>query len=344
ARGIAAPGEEVTIHATPPARGWVAGTVAIDPDELAADDIRYFAAWIGTPPAVVVKPGAGPFLNAAVDVLRRSGALGSGDAVSVGPADELDSLPAFIVAPSDPVRLGVANRALERAGVAWRFGARRVGARAAAQGAGIGQVDVRDRYDLVPEAGAVAETLAAIGRDPWIVAGPRFVLVGSPVTADATTLPVAVAFIPWLSANLRDRLGGEPGGVVNAVPGSRIPRPAWAAGLESPDGRRTTLGDDIDVPAVAGTYFLVNGARRVGALVVNAAPEESNLDRLTPAELAGRITSPHTEVLANPVAFPARMFTTASRRSLVDPLLVAALAALLAEGLVVTARSRERTV
>ncbi len=42
-------------------------------------------------------------------------------------ADELATLPALIIAPIDPVRLGAANRALERAGIPWRFGARRTG-------------------------------------------------------------------------------------------------------------------------------------------------------------------------------------------------------------------------
>ena len=35
ARGTAAPNEEVVVHASPPERGWLAGTVELEPDELA---------------------------------------------------------------------------------------------------------------------------------------------------------------------------------------------------------------------------------------------------------------------------------------------------------------------
>jgi len=42
--------------------------------------------------------------------------------VAIGPADEIASLPALITAPTDPVKIGAANRALERLGVPWRFG------------------------------------------------------------------------------------------------------------------------------------------------------------------------------------------------------------------------------
>src|SRR5258708_35423054 len=47
ARGTVAPGEEILVRAAPPERGWVAGTVELDPDELAADNVRCFAVWIG---------------------------------------------------------------------------------------------------------------------------------------------------------------------------------------------------------------------------------------------------------------------------------------------------------
>ena len=42
----------------------------------------------------------------------------------------------------------------------------------------------------------------------------------------------------------------------------------------------------LDAPSRAGTYFLTRGDRRVGAVVVNAPPEESLLDRFTAQELA----------------------------------------------------------
>ena len=67
--------------------------------------------------------------------------------------DELTSFPALIVAPIDPVKLGAANRALDRAGVPWRFGERRAG-EASVRGAGFDGVTTSVRYDLVAQAGA----------------------------------------------------------------------------------------------------------------------------------------------------------------------------------------------
>src|SRR6185437_8473032 len=127
ARGTAAPNEEVVVRAAPPERGWLSGTVELEPDELPGDNVRHFAVWIGPAPAVNVSAGAGPFLKSAVDVLRAGERVTDGADIGVLAADELTKLPALIVAPTDPVRLGVANRALERAGIPWRFGAKRTG-------------------------------------------------------------------------------------------------------------------------------------------------------------------------------------------------------------------------
>jgi len=76
----------------------------------------------------------------------------------------LTALPALIVAPLDPVKLGAANRALERAGVPWRYGARKTG-ESTVRGTGFDGVNVTARYDLVAQPGAAAETLAVVGRD-----------------------------------------------------------------------------------------------------------------------------------------------------------------------------------
>ena len=122
-RGTAVGDGEVVVRAAPAERGWVAGSVELEPDELRGDDVRYFAAWIGTAPAVAIDPSLGPFVRTAADALVQSDRLRLGNGAAVVSADALARLPAFIVAPSDPVRVGAANRALERAGVPWRFGA-----------------------------------------------------------------------------------------------------------------------------------------------------------------------------------------------------------------------------
>lgn len=339
ARGTAAPNEEVIVRAAPPERGWVAGTVEIEADELAADNVRYFAAWIGAAPGVSGSPGVGPFVKDAIDVLRGSERLVDGHDIAIVGGDELTALPALITAPIDPVKLGAANRALERAGVPWRFGARRVGD-ASVRGTGFDGVTTSVRYDLVAQNGAVAETLAVVGRDPWIVAGSRYVVIGSPLAPDATNFPVRASFVPWLGTVLTERLVGEPGQVIAATPGAQLPRPRWADAIEAGTGQRTPLGETIDVPSRPGAYFLTRGDRRVGAVVVNAPPNESILDRYSVAELRARFRAGRTLVTNDPATWQATAFRGASRRSLIEPALLVALVTLVIEAIVIGARGR----
>lgn len=341
-RGTAAPNEEVVVRAAPPERGWVPGTVEIEPDELAGDNVRYFALWIGPAPAVSGSPGAGPFVKNAIDVLRSSERVADGRDIAVVSGDELSSLPALITPPADPVRLGAANRALERAGVPWRFGARRSG-ETSVRGTGFDGVSVTVRYDIVAQAGggAASETLAVVGQAPWIVAGARYVLVGSPLNPDATNFPVRASFVPWLGSVLSERLVGEPGQVIAAEPGAQLARPRWADAMETPDGQRTPLGDALEVPSHAGAYFLTRDARRVGALVVNADPKESELDRLTPNALAARLRAGRTLIARNAGDWNGMAFRAAARRSLIEPALLVALGMLVIEALVIGARTRQ---
>jgi hypothetical protein len=340
ARGTAAPNEETTIHASPAERGWVGGSVDLAPDELTADDSRYFAAWIGAAPAIVATSGAGEFVRAALDALRASGRITAGGGIAIGPADEIAKLPALITAPADPVHLGAANRALERLGVPWRFGARRRQA-VDATGATLGSVAVTDRYELEPRPGADADTLAAVGRSPWIVAGPRYMIIGSPLDASASGLPIRANFIPWLEASITDRLSGDPGAVIAAAPGSTLKRPPGVDQLELPDGSRVALSDSVSVSRNPGVYFFASAGRRTGAIVVNPPAAESRLERLSTRDLETMFGDATVVAAEDPSSLQASAFRAASTRSLLPWVLIAVLVTLFAEGLVVTARRRE---
>lgn len=342
ARGTAAPNEETAIHASPADRGWIGGSVELAPDELAADDSRYFAVWIGAAPAISPTAGAGEFVRAAIDALRASGRITLGSDIAIGPADEIAKLPALITAPADPVHLGAANRTLERLAIPWRFGTRRHQV-VDATGAGIGSVPVADRYELSPIAGADADTLASVGRSPWIVAGPRYMIVASPLDASASGLPIRANFIPWLASSIADRLSGDYGAVVAAAPGAMVKRPAGVDQLERPDGSRSTLADSVSVPTNPGVYFFLGGGRRRGAIVVNPPTSESKLDRLTTAELERQFDGARVLEVADPVSLQTSAFRAASTRSMLVPILIAVLVTLFAEALVVTARRRETT-
>jgi hypothetical protein len=340
ARGTIAPGEEAVVRAAPVERGWTAGTVEVEPDELSADNVRHFALWIGAAPTVRVTDGAGSFARNAVDVLRASERVAEGSGILIAPADEASTIPAMLLPPTDAVRLGAANRALERLGIPWRFGAPRREA-SIARGEQLQGVSVALRYELVPRGVPDAETLAVVGREPWVVSGPRYLLVGSPLVPEASSLPVSASFLPWLGDMLAARLHAEPGTVRAASPGERVTRPAGVDALESATGGRTSVaGTGFDAPTAPGTYFFVQGVRRVGALVVNPDVSESRLERWSERELAAHVVSANARLARDADEWVRLSFSGAARRSLVVPLMVALLLVLGVETVAATARSR----
>ena len=336
ARGTVTRDEPILVRAEPPERGWTAGSVELEPDELRGDDVRWFATWIGPAPAVHVAPSAGPFVANALESLVEAERARTGGDIAIASADEVTSLPALLVAPSDPVKVGAANRALERLGIPWRLGAARHG-ETAVRGANGSPVPLADvtatvRYPLTPRAGTRSDTLAMAGGEPWIVSGPRYVLIGSPLTPDATTFPVRAAFVPWLGDVVSQRLSADAGMAVATTPGAMTVRPSGADALEVPDGDRVPLPDDsLSAPARPGVYFFLHAGTRMGALVVNSEASESDLHRLDPSALAARLRGRRVTTAEDGAAFTTAVFATAPRRPLAAPLLVAALVALVAE-------------
>ncbi len=346
ARGTAAANEEVMLRAAPPERGWTAGSVELEPDELRGDDARYFAVWIGPAPAVRVLPSAGIFVASAVDALAGAERVTAGGDVSVVPADQATALPALLVAPSDPVRVGAANRALERLDVPWRLGTPRRGESSVrfentAAADSTEGVSVTMRYALTRGAGAFSDTLATTAGEPWIVSGPGYVLIASPLDPEATNFPVRAAFVPWLGDIFSQRLSAEPGAVERAAPGRIVARPPGATSLElaaSGDSARSPAlplhDDSVAAPDRAGVYFFLRGGERAGALVVNSEPAESQLRRLDLATLASRVRADDVRAFDRAGELESSVFASAPRRPIVFPLLILALAALLTESVV----------
>jgi hypothetical protein len=349
--------------------GWVRGKVEVDADALRADDARWFAVRVAPPPMVTVRSEGGPFLSAALSTLVEEkrlerGAEGAARSVTVAGADAAGvRLPVLLTAPRDPVRIGEANRTLTRLGIPWRFGAiarNLVLARAASTGgvpldtnaASVGVFEgtpVRLRYPLVyspggttaatgANAAAIPDTLATAGGSAWAVAGDGYVLIGSPLDPEATELPLRAAFVPWLLEALSRRLGDD-GRLIDAVPGEHLAGFRGVTALEAPDGKIVgTNGDRLVVPNEAGVYFLRRQAARIGALVVNPEPEESDVVGMGQGgadsavavmrtHLVGRDVAPATSVSA----WRRLVFDRAAGHGLLLPLVALALAALLAE-------------
>jgi Aerotolerance regulator N-terminal len=337
ARGATGRGEPIVLRAGPPERGWVAGRVELTPDDFPADDARYFALWIGPPPAVAADPSAGSFAATALSTLVADGRATAGNVVRIASADVVGTLPALIV-PPEPVRLGAANRELERLGIPWRFGAIDRSP-AIAHGGRLDAVPVSERYKLVRAGVAPSDTLATAGGDPWVVAGAGYVLVASRLDPSATQLPVRAPFVPWLADMLALRLGapsGDVGTPIDALPGGPVHLPAGSESLESEGGSRHTVTAELmDAPEERGVWFVLRGGRRVGAVVVNAPPEESALERWTASALAARLGGASARAATTNAGWVGDTFAAGSTRPAGTPLLVVALLLLAAEALAV---------
>ena len=338
ARGATGRGEPIVLRAAPPERGWQAGRVELEPDDYPADDARHFALWIGAAPAVAADPSAGTFVATALGALVADGRATAGGTVRLTGADAATTLPALLLPPSDAVRLGAANRELERLGIPWRFGALDR-APSVARGGRLDGVAVSERYRLVREGAAASDTLASAGGEPWVVAGPGYVLVGSRLEPAATQLPVRAPFVPWLADMLALRLGapaGDVGAPIDALPGRPVRLPAGAEALESSAGaRRSVTNEVMDAPDERGVWFVLRAGRRIGAIVVNTPPEESDLTRLPAPSLAARLGGARVRIAGAVREWVGETYAAGSRRPVGTPLLVLALLLLAAEALVV---------
>lgn len=341
ARGIAARGEPASVRLAPPERGWQAGSVELEPDDFPADDARHFAVWIGAPPIVSATASAGPFAATALATLVADGRAAAGQGTTISAADAANTLPALLLAPADPLRVGAANRTLERLNIPWRFGAVATTA-TTAHGAGLDGVGITRRYRLERlGGGARTDTLATAGTDAWIVSGLSYVLVASPLDPAATALPLRAAFLPWLTEVLGQRLGapiGDLGAPILTTPGAPLTLPTAVDAIESAAGaRRSVVGERVDAPAERGVWFLLRAGRRVGAVVVEAPESESDLTRWSSRELARRLGGLNASGVSSPSALARAAFSVSASHPFTTPLLVLAFLLLAAEAAVVRA-------
>ena len=332
ARGTVAAGGNIEVSATPAARGWTAGIVELPPDELRADDLRPFALHLGPAPAAGADASAGAFVRTALAALVADGRARDGAGVTITSADALGVLPALIVAPGDPARVALANRALERARIPWRFGERRSGP-ALTRGDGLDGVTVQRYYVLQGQGTAgTSDTLVRAGIDPIVVAGDGWVLMAIALEPADSDLPLRAAFLPWLDRTIARRLATDAGPVIDAVPSAMLARPSWATALEAPDGTVQPLGGArMRASDKTGVYFLRRGAERAGAVVVAPDSSESVLERVSSAAIAARFAGQGASGVDDPQRLADRAWSDTSPRALVAGLLLGALLLLAAE-------------
>jgi len=290
-RALAATGAGVAVSvALPPeAAGWWTGEAMLEPDELRADDRRPFVWRVAPPARVAVGPTAGPFLAAAVSVLRDARRAVDGHDVVIGDVPTGGSGHWVVQPPADPALLGQANRALAARGAPWRWGvAGTPGPLVSREIEPIAGTQVTRRYRLE---GAGGDVLATVNGEAWLVRAGDVVLLGSRLDTGWTALPAAPGFVPFVDA------------LVNRV----VVGSAEVAVAEG-------------APRVE---FRVRGADTVGATVFGPDPRESDLTAATP-DLVAAAFGP-TAVVLNDAGFAAQRFAGTRRADLSGLLLAVAL-------------------
>lgn len=335
ARGSIARGSDISVALQPIAKGWLAGSLEIAPDELRGDDVSYFAVHAGSPPSVGIDlaPNSGPFIGGALDALVSSGRVVRGGEAWLTTADRARSN-AVIFAPADPVGIVDANRGLARAGIPWRFSAPRRGS-APLVGEGIEGVVARLWYALTPEGEAAdIDTLVRVGLEPWSLAGDGYVIVASPATAEGTDLPLRAAFVPWLAGLVNERLSAGVGSVIAPGPAGTVRVPNGVDSIENPDGTLSPVsaGTEFEFPFRAGVYFWLKGDVRSGAVVINPEPDESILTPLASDSLAQLLGAPSVALSSEELV--RSVFAASGTRPAATSLLVLALLLIAAESVV----------
>ncbi len=337
AGAVAGTDDLVILAATAPRRGWLAARVALDPDELRADDEWWLALRAADPAPARVVGELGRFVPDAIAVLRDGGRLAEGDGVSL--ADRVMPGTTVLLPPADPALVGALNRTLAARGVPWRLAERLEGEwRLPAElGAAAGSAVYR-RHRLLGDGPVVAR----VAGEPWLVRFGDVVIVASRMEPDWTELPVSAAFVPLLDFLINRVAAGE-AWTVRAAPGQAVRLPDAARAVWGPHGTAPVGADGrAAAPLEEGVFYLSGaGGDTVGALEVNHDRRESRLTPATRAEV--RATLGDEARVLDDRALDRELFGGERRADLSGMLLAAAIIAALAElGLATAGGGRSR--
>ena len=149
-RAIAAPPSGVSLPLPPLGPGWWVGEAILDPDELRADDRRLFVWHVAPETRVATAADAGPFVAAAVEVLREAKRVASGNEVTIGGRPRGDGGTTTIVFPTGRSSVaGRLDRVLEARGTRGRYGAPGTSGPIAAQSSARSAVPALRRHRIV---------------------------------------------------------------------------------------------------------------------------------------------------------------------------------------------------
>lgn len=360
-----------------PARsaGIVPGWVELDPDALRGDDRRHFVVRV-QPPPVVRSTQPLPFVDEALAVLAGAGRIrlagqGAGDAeiviapAAIGADAVRGERTVVVLPPTSPLELPAVNNRLAQAGIPWRYA--RVDDAGEARFAPVEDGDellralesirIQQVYRLERAAGPAPAPQgegAAASRDStllrlrdgaaWAVRGElagsngRYVLLASPLSLEASTLPSSAAMLPLLDRVLGAWAAAEPARA-HVAPGDAVVLPSLADAVERPDGVRDPVegGARYRAPALPGIYRVLAGDRIVDAFAVNPPAVESDLTRYERRQLTAALDGWRVRVSDDAGDWLRMIYQRRLGREVWRPLLLLALALLLVETLVAAA-------
>jgi len=342
----------------PFAAGYVDGYVETDPDDLRADDRRFFAFRVRSAPTLATSGSIPFFLTEAIPVLIDAGRLSP---APIRDAEILISIAGtgvteaaregrvvIVLPPDDPALLPGLNRALTAADIPWRYGpTTAVGEAGVTRWTGpvnLDDVRIRSHYTLIPGTEdlnrGVLATLSS--GEPWLVEGTTsrgaYLLVASALDEQSTNLPLTAALMPLLEWMV-SRWGDTPrtqwslqGGVIAGTP---IDLPLGTTDVRDPAG--TLHPVDATQPfaatAKAGLYEFLAGDSTIQILAVNAAPEESVLLPIEDGDLMDLLPGPAT-LVRDSARWTSAVFSAGQGPEIWRWLLIAAALVLVAESLV----------
>jgi len=340
-----------------PARptGFVSGWVEKDVDELRPDDRRYFATRVAPPPTV----GTGGPLGLVDDALAvlelagriRRAPLREAEVAILPAARGAENAPAgqnlIVVPPDSLLDLAGTNRRLAAAGIRWAFetisgsGVSRFDVSREANGPlrTLEQVRLSTVFRLLPQS-ATSDTVLLRLADgtAWALRGPRpgggqYVVLSSPLSETASTLPTTAALLPLLDRMLSAWVANRPS-VTEALPGQQIALPARATVVETPDGTPQPASGTFDIGADAGVYRILAGDSVLALVAVNPPAAESNLERADERRLRNVFGGTPLVTADSPEAWGRRIYQQRVGREMWRWLALLALAVLVIESLV----------
>jgi len=338
--------------------GLVSGWVELDPDALRGDDRRYFVLRVQPPPATALAVPT-PFVGEAIDVLVEAGRIRRTETAAaevvvapggVGVDAARNGRTVVVLAPASRLELAAVNRRLTAAGIPWRYGlpTGTGDARLVAEEDGdellepLREARLREAYVLEPQSGAGGDSamLRLADGAPWVIRGEmpgggRYLIVASPLTAEASSLPTSSAMVPLL-----DRLTGawaaRQSERTDAYPGQSLSLSPGASVVERPGGVRDTLeaGGRYRVPATPGIYRVLVDERMIDAFAVNPPAVESDPERLDGRQLRAALPGWELHLADDARGWANEIFRRRLGNEFWRPLLLLVLALLLVEALV----------